>query len=141
MKSIAIATGLIILASSAAVAQQGGGGPAVGGTNSSAVVANNRDQNAAYNRLIGDRNQRPIKKGKAVAAKPSDVIPGSALRDINGLPVGIVEAIKGEDAIVQTAAGRVRIPLIGFGKDKAGLMLGMTADQLQAAVTAANQGG
>ena len=141
MKSIAIGAGLMVLASSAAVAQQGGGGPAIGSTNSSAVVSSNRDQNAAYNRVIGGQDQRPIKKGKAVAAKPSDVIPGSALRDINGLPVGTVEAVEGGDAIVQTVAGRVRIPLIGFGKDKAGLMLGMTAGELQAAVTAANQGG
>lgn len=141
MKRIAIGMGLLVLASSAAVAQQGGGGPAIGSTNSSAVVSNNRDQNAAYNRVIGDQNQRPIKKGKAVAAKPSDVTPGSALRDINGLPVGTVQAVEGQEAIVQTAAGRVRIPLIGFGKDRAGLMLGMTAAELQAAVTAANQGG
>lgn len=141
MKSIAIGMGLLILASSAAVAQQGGGGPAVGSTNSSAVVSNNRDQNAAYNRVIGGQNQRPVKKGRAVAARPSDVIPGSALRDVNGLPVGTIEAVAGEEAIVQTVAGRVRIPLIGFGKDKLGLLLGMTADQLQAAVTAANHGG
>ena len=140
MKHWIVAAALLAVAGTPALAQAGGGAP-VGSTNSAAVVSGNREQNAAYNRLVGDRNQRPVLKGKAVAAKPSDVTPGSVLRDVNGISVGTVQSVEGADAIVQTAAGPVRIPLIGFGKDKAGLLLGMTADQLQAAIAAASTGG
>lgn len=143
MQRIVFAAGTVFAAGLLAISSPASAqaGPAPGTGNSAGITSANREQNAAYNRLVGDRNQRPVLKGKAVAAKRSDVLPGSALRDVNGLAVGTVQSVDGEEAIVQTAAGPVRIPLIGFGKDKAGLLLGMTADQLQAAIAAAGTGG
>lgn len=117
---------------------QAGAGPAPGTGDSSRAVSNSREENASYNRLIA--SQRPIRKGRAVAASAADITAGSQLRDIKGVPVGVVEKLDGEEAIVATAAGRVRIPIMGFGKDKAGLMLAMTAAELDAAVKAANGG-
>lgn len=134
MKKSAIAVGLLMCASSAAVAQQAGGGAPIGSTDAARSTSGQREQNAAYNRLIGD--QAPVKKGKAVPAKVSDVKAGSALRDVTGVPIGSVEAIEGEEAVVVTADGKVKIPLVGFGKDKLGLLLGMTAAELKAAMAA-----
>ena len=118
---------------------QGTGAAAPGGADASRSSSNVREENASYNRLVGSMG--PARKsGKAVAAAPADVVAGSALRDVKGVPVGTVETLDGDSAIVTTPAGRVRIPLIGFGKDKLGLMLSMTAAELYAAVRAANGG-
>lgn len=134
MKSIGIAAGLLMCMSSVAVAQQAGGGAPMGSVDSAKSTAGQREQNAAYNRLAGDI--APVRKGKAVPAKASDIKAGSALRDVTGVPIGSIEAIEGEEAVVVTADGKVKIPLIGFGKDKIGLLLGMTAAELKAAMSA-----
>ena len=124
--------------SSGALAQATGAA-APGGGDASKASSNSREENASYNRLVGSLGEAR-KRGRAVAAAPSDVVAGSKLRDVKGVPVGLVEGIEGDSAIVLTVAGRVKIPLIGFGKDKLGLMLSMTAAELEAAVRAANAG-
>jgi hypothetical protein len=118
--------------SSAAVAQQGG--PAPGSGNSAGMVASTREQNAGFNRVIGSTNQRPVKKGRAVAATAADITVGSFFRDSKGHAVGQVETVATDGAVVNTAAGKVKIPLEAFGKDGAGLLLSMTSDELLAAV-------
>ena len=115
---------------------QATGAAAPGGGDASKSSSNAREENASYNRVIGTMGEAR-KRGRAVAAVPADVVAGSDLRDVNGVPVGKVEAIDGEAAVVATAAGRVKIPLIGFGKDKLGLMLAMTAAELEDAIRAA----
>ena len=124
---------------SSGASAQATGAAAPGGGDASKASSNSREENASYNRLVGSLGEAR-KRGRAVAAQPADVVAGSKLRDVKGVPVGLIEAIDGDSAIVLTTAGRVKIPLIGFGKDKLGLMLSMTAAELEAAVRAANAG-
>lgn len=140
MRLIYFSTVIAALASSGALAQAvGGGGPAQGSTDAARASSNLRNENASYNRLVGSMD-KPVKKGRAVAAEPGDILPGSQLRDLNGLPVGTVESIEGDNAVVATTLGKVKIPLIGFGKDKVGLLLSITAAELETAILAAPQG-
>lgn len=129
----AFATAFISTGASA----QATGAAAPGGGDASKASSNSREENAGYNRVIGTIGEAR-KRGKAVAAAPADIVAGSQLRDVQGVPVGLVEKIEGDSAVVATAAGRVKIPLIGFGKDKLGLLLSMTAAELETAVRAAN---
>ena len=140
MKTLLIAAAAVTLTVSAATgaSAQAMGGVAPGAGDGARSASNSREENANYNRVIA--GMKPMKMGRAVPASPSDVTAGSILRDINGVAVGLVESLEGDGAIVSTSAGRVRVPLIGFGKDKAGLMLSMTAAELDAAVKAANGG-
>lgn len=115
------------------------GGPAAGSGDAAKASSSLREENASYNRVIGSMGEAR-KRGRAVAAAPSDIVAGSELRDVNGVPVGVVESVEGDSAVVSTALGRVKIPLIGFGKDKIGLMLSMSATELEAAVRAATGG-
>jgi hypothetical protein len=120
---------------SSGASAQATGAASPGGGDAAKSSSNSREENASYNRVIGSMGEAR-KRGRAVAAAPADVVAGSDLRDVQGVPVGRVEAIDGDVAIVATAIGRVKIPLIGFGKDKLGLMLSMTAAELETAIRA-----
>lgn len=142
MRRMILATGLMISAGSVAFAQQGaGGGQPMGSVDSAKAISSTREQNAEYNRTIGSRDQRAERKGEAVAATAADIRPGLAFRDVAGQPLGTIEAVEPDGAIVAIATGKVKIPLVAFGKDDSGLLLGITADELKAAVAKANTDG
>ena len=109
---------------------------------------NSRDENASYNRLIGTVGANPVAQEQArraartapVPAVPADIKPGSALRDINGLAIGTVEAVDAEGAVVAYAKGKVKVPLSAFGKDNLGLLLGTTAEKFLALAAKAAAG-
>jgi len=105
-----------------------------GAGNSAGITSNNREQNAGYNRVIGrldpQAKQQPAGlKGKAVAAKAEDLKAGSSIRDKDGLPVGSVASIDAEGVIVDTGTTKIRVPVEAFGKDDAGLLLGISKAQ------------
>ena len=124
---------------SSGASAQATGAASPGGGDAAKSSSNSREENASYNRLVGSLGEAR-KRGRAVPAAPADVAAGSVLRDVQGVPVGRIEMVDGQEAVVLTTAGRVKIPLIGFGKDKLGLMLSMTAAELETAVRAANGG-
>jgi len=105
-----------------------------GSGNSAAITNSNREQNAGYNRVVGkldpQAKQQPTGlKGKAVAAKPEDLKAGSPLRDKDGAPIGAVSAVDAEGVIVDTGTTKIRVPAEAFGKDDAGLLLGISKAQ------------
>lgn len=138
MKHIFVAAAAAAFIGTGASAQAVGGA-APGSGDAAKASSNSREENSSYNRVIGSMGEAR-KKGKAVAAQPADVIAGAQLRDVKGVPIGTVEKIEGDGAIIVTALGRARIPLIGFGKDKLGLLLSMTAAELETAIRTANGG-
>lgn len=128
--------GAVTLSAAATAQQQGGVAP--GSTDSSRVVAVNRDENAGYNKVVGGMSRAA---SKAVPATAADIKAGRALRDIKGAPLGTVESIDGEEAVVATATAKIKVPLVAFGKDDGGLLLGITAErfaELVAKATAKN---
>ena len=105
-----------------------------GSGNSATITNNNREQNAGYNRVVGKldpqgKEQPTGLKGKAVAAKAEDLKGGSSIRDKDGLPVGSVASVDAEGVIVDTGTTKIRVPVEAFGKDDAGLLLGISKAQ------------
>ena len=105
-----------------------------GSGNSASITNTNREQNAGYNRVVGKldpqaKEQPAGLKGKAVAAKAEDLKAGSPLRDKDGVPIGAVSAVDAEGVIVDTGTTKIRVPAEAFGKDDAGLLLGISKAQ------------
>jgi hypothetical protein len=146
---IAIAVALTIGGASAAFGQAAGSGTPLPGTGDSTKISSaNREANANYNHLIGAgdakpsaTDDRPKRASPAVPATAADVRIGSALRDKQGLAIGTVVAVEPDGAVVQTGQSKIKVPLVAFGKDDRGLLLGITAarfNELVAKAKAAN---
>ncbi len=80
-----------------------------------------------------DANAEP---GAVTAATSADVMAGAQVRDQSGAPVGTIESVNGEAAVLSTGTVRAEIPISSFGKDSQGLVLAMTRSQLEAAAGA-----
>ena len=76
--------------------------------------------------------------GRAVPARPSDIVAQASVSDTAGQPVGTIESVDADGAVVVTAAGKVKVPLEAFGKNKKGLLIGMTKKDFEALVAKAN---
>jgi hypothetical protein len=72
-----------------------------------------------------------------VAAAAADFSAGATVRDPQGGEVGKVESATATDAIVSTGTNRVQLPVGSFGKNSAGLVIGLTKAQLDAQAAAA----
>ena len=113
-----------------------------GSGNSAAITNSNREQNAGYNRVVSKldpqgKEQPTGLKGKAVAAKAEDFKAGSPLRDKDGAPIGAVASVDAEGVIVDTGTTKIRVPAEAFGKDDAGLLLGISKAQFAELVAGA----
>jgi hypothetical protein len=113
-----------------------------GSGNSTSITNSNREQNAGYNRVVGKldpqaKEQPAGLKGKAVAAKAEDLKAGSPIRDKDGLPVGSVASVDAQGVIVDTGTTKIRVPPEAFGKDDAGLLLGISKAQFAELVAGA----
>lgn len=140
------AVGLAVPAA-AQVSQSGGATPGTG--NGTAIANSARDEAASYNNVIGRVGADPVGKEKAkraakakpVPATAADVVPGATVRDFNGLALGKIESIDGDSAILDYSSGKIRFPLIGFGKDQQGLLINLTTKDFLALVAKATAGG
>ena len=125
------------------------GVPTPGTVNGAAAANNYREETARYNGVIGKVGVDPVRTEKAkraaqlkaAPATPADVVPGAAVRDIKGASLGKVESIDGDSAILVFSSGKVRFPLIGFGKDRQGLLINLTTQELLARLEKTAKGG
>lgn len=75
-------------------------------------------------------------------AKPADIAVGTAVQGPKGGSIGTVSAVAGNLVTVQTATGKVQVPKTAFAQGQgSALVLGMTAEQLDAAAKAASGNG
>lgn len=132
-------------AANAQMANSGPAGPLPGTGDSTKISSGNRENNADYNRLIGAADHNGQKKDDErpahtapVAAAPSDIKAGASLRDIKGARIGTIVSVDSSQAIVDTGQTKIGVPLIAFGKDDQGLLLGMTADKFAQLVAQAH---
>lgn len=137
--------GTLALAS-AASAQQGGPPPVIpgasGGPRSQDVAAANRQVDSDYNTLAGrgvevvDKSRADSKQKAALAAPAAaaDLTVGASVRDVSGAPVATIERLEADGAVVRSEDRLAKLPLHAFGKDSAGLMLGITAAEFRAAI-------
>ena len=137
--------GTLALAS-AASAQQGGPPPVIpgasGGPRSQDVAAANRQVDSDYNTLAGrgvevvDKSRADSKQKAALAAPAAaaDLTVGASVRDVSGAPVATIERLEADGAVIRSEDRLAKLPLDAFGKDPTGLMLGITAAELRAAI-------
>ena len=122
----------------------GPGSPLPGTGDSAKISSGNRDNNAAYNQLIGGGTDKPKSDddqrhhSTPTAAAAADIKAGAALRDIHGVHIGTIVSVDANQAVVDTGQTKIGVPLMAFGKDDQGLMLGMSADKFNTLVAAAH---
>lgn len=74
--------------------------------------------------------------GVAIAANPA-VKAGAAVSDTSGNPVGTIESLNGDLAVVSTGSNKVSLPVSAFGQGEKGPVIAMTKAQLDAAASGA----
>lgn len=124
-------------AAKAQMSNSGPAGPVPGSGDSAKISQGNQQNNAAYNQLVGAADPKSAKtevKSQAhhsapVAATAADIKAGASLRDVKGAQIGTVISVDASQAVVDTGKTKIGVPLIAFGKDDQGLILGMTADK------------
>ncbi len=147
--ALAAAVSFCFVAPAMAQVGPGAGGvqPGVGG-NATAMASNSREENSSYNSVIGKVGSDPVgtekakraAKGRAVPATAADIVPGAAVRDSKGVPLGSIGKIDGDSAILVYSTGKIRYPLIGFGKDSIGLVIDRSTKDFLALVASATAG-
>lgn len=147
----AATTAICFAAPAAAQVGPGAGGvqPAPGSGNSSVMANNSREESSSYNRVIGKVGSDPVgtekvkraSKAKAVPATAADIVPGAAVSDAKGVALGTIEKIDGDSAILIYSTGKIRYPLVGFGKDPQGLVISLSTQDFLALVAKASTGG
>lgn len=75
----------------------------------------------------------PASAGAVTQATAADIQAGAQVRDQAGAPVGTIESVSAEGAVVSTGTVRAQLPITSFGKDGQGLVIAMTKTQLEAA--------
>lgn len=128
----------------------GGGLPTAGTDDSAALAIGNREEESNYQQLMRQKGMDKVgeQKRKRKGSKPTrvpataaEIVVGAAVRDTNGVALGRIEAIDGEDAILAYTGGKIRFPLIGFGKDAQGLLINMSTNDFLALVEKAKSAG
>ena len=139
--------GTALALASAASAQTVGGPPPgtvqTGGPRSQDVAASNRQVDSDYNTLaargvkVTDKSKAGPPQKKAPSAAPAtaeDIKAGMLVRDIKGVQIGTVERLEDDGAVVMAGNRLAKLPINAFGKDQAGLMIGITAAEFQNAI-------
>lgn len=117
--------------------------PSAGSPDGISVSRTTREQQEGYNRVVnegvpitnGDR-QQPVKKTRRpVAATAADIAIGAGVRDRNGVQIATVESLDANGAVLKYGDRLAKVTLEAFGKDDDGLLLGVTEDEFQAAVS------
>ena len=84
--------------------------------------------------------QTPPATAGAPASSAANVTVGASVVDTKGQPVGTIESVNGANAVLSTGTAKAAIPVSSFAKGPNGLVIGMTAEQLDAAAKAATAG-
>lgn len=74
--------------------------------------------------------------GEVVLATAADIREGVLVQDPQGGPVGTVETVEADGAVVTTGSVRAKLPFESFGKNERGLVISMTRAEFEAAVAA-----
>jgi hypothetical protein len=133
--------GLLMLGSETALAQYPGAGP--GATpltpNANGVASTGREQTESFTHVMNNLDRhRVVTKGAVSKATAADIIVGAPLRDVDGKPIGKIDSLDADSAIVDAGQSKVRVPLVAFGKDSSGLLLGITAAKFNEIVAKAH---
>ena len=93
------------------------------------------------NGLVVGITKAELESKVAQATTPTEIAVGTAVSDPQGGAVGKVEAVSGDLVTVATASSKVQVPKSGFAKGPNGLVIALTAAQLDAAAKKAAPAG
>jgi hypothetical protein len=134
--------GLLLLGSGTAFAQAGPAMPGPIGPNANDSAAGTREQSQSFSHVMNNLDRQPANSKSASGAVrkvvASDIAVGAPVRDVNGQPIGKVASIDPDGVVVDTGQSKVKIPLVGFGKDNSGLLVGITAQKFAELVAKAH---
>jgi hypothetical protein len=121
--------GLLVLGSGTAYAQSATAVPSPIGPDSNAAAASGREQQQGFAHVMNNLDRRQPAEEKSAVRKvtAAEITAGEPLRDIDGKPIGKVDSVDADGVVVDTGQFKVKVPLVSFGKDKSGLVLGTTA--------------
>lgn len=121
--------GLLMLGSETAFAQAGPAMPGPTGPNANASASSGREQTESFTHVMNnlDRGHKTVTKGAVRKVTAADIAVGAALRDVNGQPIGKIDSVAADGAIVDTGQSKIKVPLTAFGMDNSGLVLGITS--------------
>jgi hypothetical protein len=115
--------------------------PSEMGEHDSATLTSTMDQ-IRHGTQVADAEraaaQARSKGGRAVPARAADIVVEAVVRDTAGQTVGTIESVDSDGAVIVTASGKVKIKLDAFGKNRTGLLIGMTKPDFEALVAKAN---
>lgn len=89
------------------------------------------------NGLVVGITKADLEAKVAAATKPVDIAVGMAVSGPGGAAVGKVDSVNGELVTVATANSKAQLPKTAFAQGPNGLVIGMTAEQIDAATKAA----
>ncbi len=89
-------------------------------------------------RKIDARSGMASRKDAARPALAADLTVGATIADIKGVEVGYIKSVDSAGVVVATAAGPVRVPAEAFGKNKKGLLIGLTKADFDKLVASAS---
>jgi len=89
------------------------------------------------NGLVLGISKADLEAQVAQATKPQQITVGMAVTGPQNAPVGKIEAVSGDMVTVATANTKAQLPKTAFVQGPNGLVIGMTAEQLDAAAKAA----
>lgn len=92
------------------------------------------------NGLIVGITKADLEAKVAQATTPQQITAGMAVSGPQGVAVGKVEAVTGDLVTVATANAKAQLPKTAFAQGPNGLVIGLTAEQLDAAAKAAGAG-
>jgi rRNA processing protein Gar1 len=105
------------------------------GTAKAAVPASSFAQGP--NGLVIGITKADLEAQVSKASTPQQIAAGMAVSDAQGGAVGKVDAVSGDLVTVATANAKAQLPKSAFAQGANGLVIGMTAAQLEAAAKAA----
>jgi hypothetical protein len=130
-----------------AQAGPGSAAPLPGTGDSGKMSSANRNSNAEYNHLIGagdpksgKSDERPVRRQAAVPATAADIKVGASLRDSQGARIGTIDSVDADGAVVSTGQTKIKVPMVAFGKDDQGILLGITAARFNELIAKAKGG-
>lgn len=80
-------------------------------------------------------------QAQATADFKSKLVPGATVYGTGGAQLGTIKSVNASGVTLTTADGDAVLPTTGFGPGPQGIVLGMTAEQLKAAMSAAAPAG
>ncbi len=89
------------------------------------------------NGLVMAMTKAQLEAAVAAAAKPAQITVGATISDTQGGKVGTVAAVSGDLVTVATATTKAQLPKTAFAQGPSGLVIAMTASELDAAAKAA----